>query len=215
MELLYKIQIIILKKKASYILYGAFIFGDSLKNFKFFIIAFIVVLTFLSLLYLSFIALRIQKYAFKENKTFGIILYTKTPSNKINSSLKYVKNKINEYGWDAVIAEYKDEDENIIESIKKHPNYYIFEINEGKSIINSDTILIRIRKNDEREYERAQNIKKYLLSKNIKVNIVTNPLEKTNGYNVTKLEISKNCGYESAKDLILKAVVTFCNDYKD
>ncbi|MCX7884041.1 MAG: hypothetical protein N2448_03305 [Caloramator sp.] len=184
-----------------------------MKNFKFFIIALVALLTFLSLLYLSFIALRIQKYAFKENKPLGILLYTKTPSEKINSSLKYVKEKINEYGWDAVIVQYNSEDEKIIESIKNYQSYYIFEINEGKNIISSNTILIRIRKNDEKEYKRAQNIKKYLLSKNIKVNIVTSTLEKTKVYNVIKLEISEKSGYEGAKDLILKTIISFCNDY--
>ncbi|SKA76688.1 hypothetical protein SAMN05443428_101244 [Caloramator quimbayensis] len=190
----------------------------NLKNFKVFIIAVIAVFTFLSILYLSIIALRIQKYAFKENKPLGIIFYTKTPSNKLNSSLTYVKQKINEYGWDAVIIEYNDEyekDEKILESIKKYTKYYIFEIDEGRSVINSNTILLRLRKNDEREYERALKIKNNLSDKNIKLNIVTNTLEKTKGYNVIKLEISDKNSYESARDLILNAVVSFSNDYTD
>lgn len=180
--------------------------GDNLKNFKAFLIFIIFLFSFLSLVYLSFIALRIQSYSFS-NRLYSInlILYSKTKSYKINSALEYVKDKIDKsYFLLTVLNSDKDEkiESEILSKIRYDNNYIILELSES-STLDKNTILISVDKEDVKELQRAQRLKKNLLDK--KVNIINNKVNKK-AYNVIKLEISKNNNLGETKDILLKAV---------
>ncbi|QCX33453.1 hypothetical protein FDN13_06855 [Caloramator sp. E03] len=189
-----------------YFIWSFFNLGDNLKNFKAFLIFIVFLFSFLSLLYLSFIALRIQRYSFS-NSVYNInfILYSKTKSYKINSALKYAKDKMDKsYCLLTVLNSDKDEEieSEILSKIRYYDNYIVLEFNES-SILDKDTILISVDKENVKELQRAQKLKKNLLDK--KVNILNNMVNKK-AYSVIKLEISKNNNLGETEDILLKAL---------
>lgn len=176
-----------------------------MRNFKVFIVVVVIISAVLSLLYLSLIALRIQRYAFSFN-TFNLILYSKKGSYKIDYCIEYVKDKIRNDNVNVkVLYEDENSDKELIKILKSNPNYIILKIDEDK-ILSRNTILIFADRENSKEQRRAQKIKVYLTSKNINCSIITDTKENLTGYNIIRLQIPQNLNKYTAGDAVLKAV---------
>lgn len=204
-----------------------FFSGDILRRFRIFVIGTIAVCTFLSLLYLVYIAKLVEKYTIAgTGGDLCFIMYSSSGGmikgdKTIYDVIKNTADKINDSGYDSVIIEPEEPEElskEVIKSMKKNKKYILLDISSGNAVINKNTLLIRLQNKDTVRYkenlESAEAVKKYLNDKDIKVNIITDTKSSVNqniGCCSLKLEISKNNTFDEAKNIILNAVYSLMN----
>ncbi|MCX7695690.1 MAG: hypothetical protein N2Z71_08295 [Caloramator sp.] len=127
-----------------------------MKYFKAFIITTIIVVTVLSILYLTKIAKRIQEYTFAVDDGFSIILYTTSNNSFSDGSMKellnYIEKSQDGFGVKCINLGYvggKKVLERKLSSItKENGRYIILDICVNDKMVNKDTILLRVEKNE-------------------------------------------------------------------
>lgn len=185
-----------------------------MKYFKIFFITAIILATLLSILYLSRIARDLQDYTFAGNKSAEILVYSSSDTDfkdgEINKVLDYMVESTKGFGVKVKnlgVINDKDKIEKILKKQTSGANtYYVLDISASNKIINKDTILIRIEKNE--NYDKNIGFANSIKSKLSKERI--NTLGETKCYNqefgdkAIKIEISNKLTINEAYKLIDK-----------
>ncbi|MCX7950953.1 MAG: hypothetical protein N2594_03270, partial [Clostridiales bacterium] len=179
-----------------------------------FVITAIIAATLLSILYLSRIARDLQEYTFAGNNSTEILLYSSSDlrfnDGEINKILDYIVDSTIGFGVKVKNLGVIDDNENIEKILKKQTNggktYIVLDISASNKIINKDTILIRIEKNE--NYNNnigfANSIKSKLSKERINILGETKCYNQEFGDKALKIEISNKLTIDEAKKLIDK-----------
>ncbi|SHE57407.1 hypothetical protein [Caloramator proteoclasticus] len=127
-----------------------------MKYFKVFVITTIIAVTVLSILYLNKIAKRVQEYTFAGGDSFNIVLYTTSDNRFSDGSIKelldYIETSQNGLGVKFINLGYVGDKKTLerkIDSITKgNGRHIILEICVNDKMVNKDTILLRVEKNE-------------------------------------------------------------------
>ncbi|MBZ4664412.1 MAG: hypothetical protein JG776_2130 [Caloramator sp.] len=127
-----------------------------MKYFKVFIITTIIAVTVLSILYLTKFARRIQEYTFLGEDSFNIVLYTTSDNSFSDGSIKdlldYIENLQNGFGVKFINLGYVGDKEILERKLsritKENGRYIILDICVNDKMVNKDTILLRVEKNE-------------------------------------------------------------------
>lgn len=189
-----------------------------MKAAKIIIVFMVFLFTVLCTIYLIYVAKNMEKYTIAEldgEKYF--ILYSSeslktSDEHVIGELLRYMKNCINELGFDAAILEYKNEKQfnrDTLKLMKKEKQYILIDIGLSNLLVNKNTLLIRagVEKTDitNENIEYALRLKKRLEGENIKINVLPDTKNTWNrdvGYRSLRMDICSKNSIEECKNLI-------------
>lgn len=191
-----------------------------MKTLKGFILIVIALCTAMAILYLVFQAKKLERYTgvIDNGDKCYIVLSTEgggiKNGKKISEILNFSVDFLKQSGMDAALVEETKNDKikkEIVNLMKRDRKYILVDINPTKLISNEGTVLIRLGKKNNPNYENnlvyATKLKEIMSSKynNIKVNIIGDSKNSYNqdlGHNAVRIEISHNISYENAKILM-------------
>lgn len=133
-----------------------FLWGDIVKYFKIFVITVILAVTFFSILYLTKIAKDIEEYTFSRGDSINLIVYTTSKEKLIDADIKnlldYIEKSQESIGIKVknlgAITDKKTLENKLNKTIKPLGRYIVIDLSLNDKIINKETILIRVEKNE-------------------------------------------------------------------
>lgn len=133
-----------------------FLWGDIVKYFKIFVITVILAVTIFSILYLTKIAKDIEEYTFSRGDSINLIVYTTSKEKLIDADVKnlldYIETSQESLGIRVknlgAITDKKTLENKLHKIIKPLGRYIVIDLSLNDKIINKETILIRVEKNE-------------------------------------------------------------------
>jgi hypothetical protein len=200
-----------------------FFYGDILKNYKAFAVIIILIFTFISLLYLFYIAKQIDKYTFSNNAIGSLIIYSSSGGDTIDKKtmsdvLEGVDSVLELSGYEVINLGCKkgfsrdDIRKSITNKMKKAKKYYVIDVGASLAVNDKNTILIRLDKESpiySKNEAAAISIKKDFYETDIKAAIYNETNKKYNqdiGYISLKFEVSNKNTYIEVKNILISAV---------
>lgn len=193
-----------------------FLLGVVMKYIKIFIITAIVSITILSILYLSRIAKDIQRYTFSAVQSNYIVIYSSSYGKLINGDVEdlmdYIKNSFEAIGIKVKKLGVIDDKKNIHKALERESQLngrvVVIDISLNDKIINKDTILIRIEKNENynNNIDFAYSIKNILNKDRVNVLGESKCYNQEFGDRAIKVEISNKLYLDEAKKLMDKLI---------
>lgn len=191
-----------------------------MEKIKLFIVGLIVFFTMLSIAYLTYLSKQIEKYAVSRNDgRTCVIIYSSSGgkldnSNAIEPVLEHLKEAVEKAGYDSLNLGIKNNiDPNeltrqLLKYMGFNKKYILLDINTTQLVSSKKTMLIKVsnigsKYNENLEY--ANKIKDNLLSKDIKINIVTDGKQSLNqdlGYRAIRVEIGSKMSMDEGKKLV-------------
>lgn len=185
-----------------------------MKYLKIFVITAIIAATVISILYLSRIARDLHEYTFAGNNSTEILLYSSSNMSfndgEINKIQDYIVDSTKGFSVKVKNLGVITDKENIEKILKKQTNgaskYIVLDISASNKIINKDTILIRVEKNENynNNISFANSIKSKLSKDRINILGETKCYNQEFGDKALKIEISNKLTISEAKKLIDK-----------
>ncbi|CDF57204.1 hypothetical protein [Thermobrachium celere] len=127
-----------------------------MKYFKIFVITVILAVTFFSILYLTKIAKDIEEYTFSRGDSINLIVYTTSKEKLIDADIKnlldYIEKSQESIGIKVknlgAVTDKKTLENKLNKTIKPLGRYIVIDLSLNDKIINKETILIRVEKNE-------------------------------------------------------------------
>ncbi|WP_027309472.1 hypothetical protein [Caloramator sp. ALD01] len=187
-----------------------------MKYFKVFVITTIIAVTVLSILYLNKIAKRVQEYTFAGGDSFNIVLYTTSDNRFSDGSIKelldYIETSQNGLGVKFINLGYVGDKKTLerkIDSITKgNGRHIILEICVNDKMVNKDTILLRVEKNEnyDSNINYANKIRDILNKDRVNILGESKCYVQEFGDKALRIEISSKNTINDAKKLIDKVM---------
>lgn len=187
-----------------------------MKYFKVFIITTIIAVTVLSILYLTKFAKRIQEYTFLGEDSFNIVLYTTSDNSFSDGSIKdlldYIENLQNGFGVKFInlgyVGDKKTLERKLSRITKENGRYIILDICVNDKMVNKDTILLRVEKNENYDINMnyANKIRNILNKDRVNILGESKCYMQEFGDKALRVEISSKNTINDAKKLIDKVM---------
>ncbi|EYE89858.1 hypothetical protein Q428_00165 [Fervidicella metallireducens AeB] len=195
-----------------------------MKKLKVTFVLFIFIFATLSILYLIFQAEKIERTTIAPlTDRIGFIIYSTNKNiedkDKIVKLLKYANATLQEAGYEGVMINNgkpcspDEARKNIEKKIKGGLKYILLDVNMSNLVVNKDTVLLRVDKNNGQKYidniDFVETIKNSLEGKGFKVNVIEDYKFNNNqdlGYRALKIDISSNNTLDEGKEAISKII---------